>query len=192
MLWIEPKSNPGRRLIETYGRRRPISRVELPGLDALARRTAAILDAPSCDAAWSLSMDILASVAGELPRGRPVHPAIRKAVRAIEDTPCAKISAKELAAEVELSTSRLTHLFSETMGVPLRRFLMWQRLRRAVVILTRGGSAIEAAHEAGFTDTAHLNRVLKAMLGVRPSDLQAIRSASSLTLRVCLPPRRGL
>ena len=135
-------------------------------------------------------MDALASIAGELPRGRAVHPAIRKAVRLIEAQPRSKISAKELAPNVGLSTGRLTHLFRETMGVPLRRFLMWQRLRRAVVILAGGGSATLAAHDAGFTDTAHLNRVLQMMLGVRPSDFQSFRLASNLTLRVCARPRR--
>jgi AraC-like DNA-binding protein len=192
MLWIEPESDAGRRLVASYCRRRSMARVEVPGLEALTRRAAAMLDDPrSCDVAWRFSMDVLASVAGELPRGRVVHPAIRKTVRHIEAQPYSKISAKELATEVELSTSRLMHLFRETMGVPLRRFLMWQRLRRAVVILARGASATEAAHEAGFTDTAHLNRVLKMMLGMRPSDFQSFRSASNLTLHVCARPRRG-
>jgi AraC-like DNA-binding protein len=190
MLWIEPESDAGRRLTEAYCRRRPLSPVEVPGRGALARRATAILDAPgSCDAAWRFSMDVLGSLAAELPRGRPVHPAMRKTLRVIEASPHSKVSAEALATEVGLSKGRLTHLFRETMGVPLRRWLMWQRLRRAVVVLTRGGSATEAAHEAGFTDTAHLNRVLKMMLGVRPSDLQAIRSSAGLTLRVCARPR---
>lgn len=192
MFWIEPQSDAGRRLVETYCRQRPVARVDPRDLDALARRAAAILDDPrSCDVAWSFSMDVLTSLAGELPRGRVVHPAIRKAVRLIEAQPHAKLSAKEIATEVELSTSRLMHLFRETMGVPLRRFSMWQRLRRAVVILARGGSAGEAAHDAGFTDTAHLNRVLKMMLGARPSDFRSFRTSSNLTLRVCSRPRRG-
>jgi AraC-like DNA-binding protein len=192
MLWVEPESDAGRRLASAYGRRRPVASVEVRGLDALARRAAVLLDDPRrCEGAWALSSELLTAVAGELPQPRAVHPAIRKAVRLIEARPDSKLPARDLAAQVGLSSSRLQHLFRETTGVPLRRYLMWQRLRRAVVVLGKGASATAAAHQAGFTDSAHLTRVLKLMLGIRPSDFQAFRAASGLTLRVCDRPSRA-
>jgi AraC-like DNA-binding protein len=76
---------------------------------------------------------------------------------------------KELAALVALSPSRLEHLFKTTTGVSLRHYLLWQRLRRAVEELATGSSVTRAAHSAGFSDTAHLSRTFRRMLGFTPS-----------------------
>lgn len=75
----------------------------------------------------------------------------------------------EIAREVHLSPSRLTHVFREGTGVPVRRYIQWCRLRAAVDAALRGRSLTEAAHEAGFADAAHLSRTFRAMFGISPS-----------------------
>jgi AraC-like DNA-binding protein len=114
-----------------------------------------------------------------------VHPAIHEALRIIRSRPQFKISAKELADAVELSEGRLMDLFREHMGMPLRRFLMWQRVGEAAVRLAQGMPATEVAYEVGFADAAHLTRTLKRMLGIRPSDLLRFPPTR---LHVCPPP----
>jgi AraC-like DNA-binding protein len=76
-----------------------------------------------------------------------------------------------LAATVCLSSSRLVHLFNEQMGVSLRRYVLWLRLRRVVFCLAVGRTLTEASHEAGFADSAHLCRTFRSMFGLSLSSL---------------------
>lgn len=70
---------------------------------------------------------------------------------------------------VHLSPSRLAHRFREVTGVPLRRYVLWCRLRRAADAAMRGSSLTDAAYLAGFADSAHLTRTFRAMFGIAPS-----------------------
>jgi len=80
-------------------------------------------------------------------------------------------TAADLAQTVGLSEGRLLHLFSQQVGVPLRRYVLWLRLRHVFYVWALSRSLTEAAHAAGFADSAHLSRTFRSMYGVRPSDL---------------------
>lgn len=80
-------------------------------------------------------------------------------------------SSGELAEQVGLSESRLIHLFSEQVGVPLRRYTLWLRLRHVLFCVATGDNLTDAAHEAGFSDSAHLARVFSSMFGITPSSM---------------------
>lgn len=75
-----------------------------------------------------------------------------------------------LAEEVGISVSRLTHVFSDQIGVPIRSYARWMRLVTAVEHLARGRSITEAAHDAGFADAAHFTRTFRSMFGLSPSE----------------------
>jgi AraC family transcriptional regulator len=79
------------------------------------------------------------------------------------------ITLKGLAKTVHRSPSRLAHRFREAAGVPLRRYVLWSRLRAAAEAAMRGASLTDAAHVAGFADSAHLSRTFRAMFGIAPS-----------------------
>jgi AraC-like DNA-binding protein len=87
-------------------------------------------------------------------------------------------SLKTLAAVSGLSRSRLMHVFTESVGVPLRPYILWLRLQRGSCELMNGATATEAAHVAGFSDAAHLTRTFRRMLGTTPTDL-ALRKRMS-------------
>jgi AraC-like DNA-binding protein len=74
-----------------------------------------------------------------------------------------------LAAFVHLSPSRFRHLFRREVGISVQSYLRWQRLLVALRTSARGVSLTEAAHAAGFADSAHLTRVFRATFGVPPS-----------------------
>jgi|APTNR8051073442_1049403.scaffolds.fasta_scaffold00211_19 AraC-like DNA-binding protein len=75
-----------------------------------------------------------------------------------------------LASKVYLSPSRLSHLFSREMGVPIQRYILWTKLKQSVdYIVHRQMSLSQAAHAAGFYDMAHFSRCFKEMMGVAPS-----------------------
>lgn len=81
-------------------------------------------------------------------------------------------SVGEVAANVALSESRFSHLFTKQVGVSVRRYQLWLRLREAIHLLANGsGSLTDTAHEAGFSDSAHLTRTFRLMLGIAPSSL---------------------
>lgn len=98
-----------------------------------------------------------------------LHPAVRKALDLLEGSGSATPRLAALAARVGLSGTRLTHLFSAQVGLPLRRYVLWLRLKRAAEAAIGGASLTEAAHAAGFADGAHLSRTFRAMFGTSPS-----------------------
>jgi len=77
----------------------------------------------------------------------------------------------EIAEQVGISESRLMHLFVEQVGVPLRRYTLWLRLRHVLFCVATGDNLTDAAHAAGFADSAHLARVFSSMFGITPSSM---------------------
>jgi AraC-like DNA-binding protein len=81
----------------------------------------------------------------------------------------------EVADEVGLSPTRLTHRFTREVGIPFRALVPWLRVAAAVRTMqaarARGveGSLTHAAHAAGFADAAHLTRTFRALFGLPPS-----------------------
>lgn len=73
-----------------------------------------------------------------------------------------------IAAEVGLSTGRLSNLFSSHIGASPARYRRWRRLRLALELLGRGARIVDAALAAGFSDEAHLNRTCVEMIGITP------------------------
>jgi AraC family transcriptional regulator, arabinose operon regulatory protein len=72
---------------------------------------------------------------------------------------------------VNLSPDRLSHLFTSQVGLSIRSFLQWRKIKAAMALLATGISITDVAHEAGFSDSAHLTRTFRASLGLLPSTL---------------------
>lgn len=106
--------------------------------------------------------------------GDTVHDArLADLLAAIERDPAAPTNHRALARQVHLSTSRFAERFRAATGMPVRNYLLWRRLLRAVELLQAGASATGAAHAAGFSDAAHLSRSFRRILGAAPSALIA-------------------
>jgi len=88
----------------------------------------------------------------------------------------------QLSRLAGLSPSRFAHVFTESIGVPVRPYVRWLRLQRAARELLTGRSVTHAAHVAGFADAAHLTRTFRRMVGAAPRDLVA-RARVSRQLR---------
>jgi AraC-like DNA-binding protein len=111
---------------------------------------------------------------------RPIHPRVRRLLRALRTLPPdSDTSLEALAAIVQLSPGRLMHVFSESIGMPLRPYLAWLKLQRAAVAIARDKPLTEAALVAGFADAAHMTRTFRAMFGVTPSALRPGRQPSA-------------
>ena len=123
---------------------------------------------------------VVAALGGEQVRSRrAIHPRVRKLLRLLQAMPAGgDASLETLAREVRLSPGRLMHVFTESIGVPLRPYLAWLRLQRAAAAVVARRPLGEAAHAAGFADAAHMSRTFRRMFGVAPSDLRPPGSPS--------------
>lgn len=100
------------------------------------------------------------------------HPAVDEAIVRMPDlVEAGRVDVDELASAIGVSTSRLTHVFSSEVGIPLRSYARWLRLVSATEHLADGFNITEAAHAAGFADSAHFSRTFKEMFGVTPSQV---------------------
>ncbi|MFM9904660.1 MAG: helix-turn-helix domain-containing protein [Pyrinomonadaceae bacterium] len=108
----------------------------------------------------------------------PIDSRVAQSIEWIRSSREEGIAVQEIASGVELSESRFSHLFTENVRIPVRRYLLWLRLRDAMHLLAQGRSLTETAHEAGFSDSAHLARTFRSLLGIAPS---ALTKESSIT-----------
>ncbi|OYX73623.1 MAG: hypothetical protein B7Y81_02610 [Caulobacter sp. 32-67-35] len=99
-------------------------------------------------------------------------PALRRALAQVDaELSNGPVRLAVAAAAAGLSPDRFRHVFVEAVGVPFRRYVLWKRLQRAVALRGEGCDATTAAHGAGFADSAHLARTIRAMFGISASQL---------------------
>jgi len=91
---------------------------------------------------------------------------LRDLPKRLEDTRA--VSLNVVASSVGLSPSRFLHLFTTSVGVPLRPYVLWLRLQCGARELARGRSVAHAAYAAGFSDAAHFTRTFRRMMGATP------------------------
>jgi AraC-like DNA-binding protein len=101
------------------------------------------------------------------------------ALRWLEQALDRPVRVQEAANAVGLSASRFMHWFAGATGLSFRAYVRWLRLQQAVRTLADGSSLTEAAHLAGFADSAHLTRTFVATFGVRPAPIRAARIVCS-------------
>lgn len=170
ILFIEPESRAGASLAAAWTE---------PSIRLLSDREAEPLaDALCREPTENVVAMLLAALGASAPPPSHTHPAITKILRHLQQAPAdADVSLDALASLTGLSTSRFMHAFTQHVGLPLRPYIRWLRVRRAAEALLGGTSASEAAHDAGFADAAHMTRTFREMFGVTPTDL-ARRSQS--------------
>jgi AraC family transcriptional regulator of arabinose operon len=96
---------------------------------------------------------------------------IRKVLESLEVDPVRSV--QELATLVNLSSSRLGHLFKHQMGVDLSHFLANERLEKAAELLRRTDLSIkEIAVRVGYHHASSLDRGFQNKFGVPPVDFR--------------------
>ena len=80
------------------------------------------------------------------------------------------LGADDLSGWTALSQSRARHLFKEETGLAFSRYLKWLKTMEALrFTCALNVNLTEAAHMAGFSDSAHLSRTFREMFGLTPS-----------------------
>jgi AraC-like DNA-binding protein len=121
--------------------------------------------------------------------GPPVlDPRIARVVEWLGRNPADLTPLAQLLRPDGLSVSRFLHLFSQDIGVPFRRFRIWNRLRAASSMALGGASLTDAAIGAGFSDSAHFSRLHRETFGVTPSYILGRLARASIAGRALRRP----
>lgn len=76
----------------------------------------------------------------------------------------------QICKRVCLSPSRLSHLFSENVGISLHRYLAMDKMRKGYIHFQKYGSITEASMRAGFDSPSHFAATCKRMFGISFSE----------------------
>lgn len=149
-----------------------------PAFDALYARMMEVALSPTdptrrAAKVWDVLLDIT-----QLPDAGhgepPLHPAVKKAVAAIDRDMASTISVADLAQEAEVSYGYLSRLFQDAYGDTVVGFIRRRRITRAVHLLERSTLPIKfVATSVGIPDLQHFNKAVRAETGKSP---RAIRN----------------
>ncbi len=172
MFLLAPEGELGQTLSPATSANR-ITQIAEPALQNILPEIAQFDSGGDGQSADGTCRKIIKRIAAEGPKDslHAIDPRVSRSIEWIRAGRENGILVKDIAAEVDLSESRFSHLFTEHVRVPVRRYLLWLRLRDALHMLAGGGSLTETAHSAGFADSAHLTRTFKTSLGIAPSAL---------------------
>ena len=111
-------------------------------------------------------------VTEDMPQSNTRDNRIELAIDWVEQHLHEKITLPDVAAQIHLSPERTRHLFVQEAGVSFTQFLMWKRIKSAIVCAVRDKSNLtEAALRAGFADQAHFCRLFKRTFGIAAGGL---------------------
>ena len=170
LLFVEPEGRDGRRLQLTSDQdATSLGSEQVRGLRRVLNRASS--RSASHVALESIAHELLGAIGLEVSPPRELYPHVARALillrERVDDLP----GSTALAHLLELSPDRFRHLFAREVGLPYRRYRLWLRLKTAVEETRSGASLTEAAHAAGFADSAHLTRTFRQMFGIAPSSV---------------------
>jgi AraC-like DNA-binding protein len=175
-LFVEPESRAGRALAQHFG---SDAVTELPADNAHAAAALlrdALRSTPTTDRMVDAARNALAALSGGIAEAdRVPDRRLGQALDYIRANLRSPISLRDVAAAVALSESRFRHLFVAETGSSFRAYLLWLRINLAIQAVMSGATWTDAAHEAGFADSAHLTRTHKRMFGIEPTALRPER-----------------
>jgi AraC-like DNA-binding protein len=172
-LFVEPESGAGRALTARFGAR---AVTPLPAESARAAAQSlskALQSGASTDGMIEVATAAIASLSGVATAPRDdLDPRLARALDYIRSNIRQPLALGDVAAAVALSESRFRHLFVAGTGSSFRAYLLWLRINLAIEAVMSGASWTEAAHAAGFADSAHLTRTHKRMFGIEPTAIR--------------------
>lgn len=100
-----------------------------------------------------------------------LDPRIAETLEKIKNAENLNLRLSQMIGTSGLSASRFRHLFKAQVGMSLKSYLLWTKLQRAIQFIATNSSLTQAAHAAGFADSAHLSRTFRRTFGLAPADL---------------------
>lgn len=151
-------------------------------IDATSKLASRIREAHLAKTQWAAASscwshgeeaELMTSLAGEDCNEKEIDARVQKVLQWLDTMEDAarwhEVTLKGALAEAHLSRSRFLHLFSGEVRSPWRTYLVWRRALVAMTLAANGASLTEAAHAAGYSDSAHLSRQFVSLFGVTPA-----------------------
>jgi AraC family transcriptional regulator of arabinose operon len=151
-------------------------RISSPGAMPLNRRVfdqfneqfdAAYRGVLTASQASELFEAVAATAMQYLPRAKPIDKRIATIIDLLWQQHDFPLS--ELASRVGLSYFRLSHLFADNMGMTLRSYQQWRKIRRAISLSKHNYTLSRLAIESGFANAAHFSRAFVQLHAAPPS-----------------------
>ncbi|MEW6737111.1 MAG: AraC family transcriptional regulator [Acidobacteriota bacterium] len=181
LLFFDPEGEKARQL---YRQIDSVETIQLSLLDPFIKQLDDCRQShDNCQRAAEIINDLVGSLVGTKTSIPKLDTRVIKALDIINSLEDRRISACQLATRIALSESRLSHLFRAQTGLPIRRYLLWLRLRDAINEIARGLSLTAAAHQAGFADAPHMTRTFRQMFGINPAGL--FKSSRFIQVNFC-------
>lgn len=172
LLFVEPESQAGRAISASHLGKAALAKLpEQPITDLVGRLAKTSL--AENEALEKIGRELVARLAG-MDRAAPLDARVRRMIDHALSHMDRPVSLSAAAKVAGLSPSRARHLFVEQTGLPFRTYLLWRRITKAVGLFSGGRSLTEAAHEAGFSDSAHFSRTFRRMFGLPAAALEII------------------
>lgn len=170
VLQVDPETEAYARLARLFAEHGTVFQPEHAVVDLVCATLQRMRADPEFDASrfWSFALD---GVGGAWHRPHVRDARVTRVLDLIKREFPSAAPVAALAQAVGVSPSRLIHLWKDEVGVSLRRYVLWLRLRHVVACVAMGQSLTAAAHEAGFADSAHLSRTFRSMFGLPLSSL---------------------
>jgi AraC-like DNA-binding protein len=104
---------------------------------------------------------------------------VERAVSYLEQHYVECVQLGQLAEIAQLSKCHFLRAFTATLGITPHRYQLLLRLARAKAMLRDGTDLVDVALGLGFADQSHLNRSVRVLLGMTPTQYQrhALESA---------------
>ncbi len=172
-VYIEPESTTGRAIVRRLFAERRLTAVETALFGKLPARLLAEFRDPSVTEARLIDIGraIVSALAGEIEIATPDE-RVSKVLSWANAHLATSVRLADAAKVAGLSPDRLRHIFVRHTGLPFRTYVLWLRLLKALEAFSHGESLTQAAHMAGFADSAHLSRTFRRTFGVAAAELR--------------------
>ena len=101
-----------------------------------------------------------------VPANKVLDERIAEFLDMLDHCDCEDHSIDEYAGKLCLSSSRFSHLFSEQVGIPIKKYLILHQLEKAFEAILQGESITTASVNAGFDSPSHFAATVKKLMGL--------------------------
>ncbi|MBS0032085.1 helix-turn-helix transcriptional regulator [Chitinophaga sp. 22321] len=171
LINIDPESKIGTGLKKTYLSDKKLAALPEAIVEELLEEIKPLLsDNTNVDSIFNMTLQFLRKLSNT-EGNEDMDDRIAKVLEVLQQPGHMPLKIKDLSTIVYLSPSRLIHLFTTQVGIPIRKYILWVRLLTALQYIINARAITDAALEAGFADAPHFNRTFKRMFGLAPSFL---------------------
>lgn len=171
LINIDPETSIGTALKREYLIKTGIAELPLAAIGNYPGQLKVMLGENNpADDIFQLTNELLTSIAHKH-TPQPLDERIAQVLALLRRPEQESVSIKGLAGAVHISPGRLIHLFTQQVGIPVRKYILWSKLMTAVKKLDKHANFTHVALDGGFADAPHFNRTFKRMFGLSPTAL---------------------